>query len=58
LYVILDDDVEIRKVSRQVQFSVARAITETIGMQVGRVNVHIEDINPPSESDPSHLEES
>lgn len=58
LYIILQDDVEIRKVSRQVQHSVARAISETIGMQVGRVNIHIEDIHHPSKLDPDYLEGS
>jgi uncharacterized alkaline shock family protein YloU len=58
LYVILKDDVEIRKVSRQVQNSVARAISETIGMHVGRVNIHIEDIHHLSKLEPEHLEES
>lgn len=45
LYLVLTQDVNIRDVSRQVQHNVARAISEMIGMQVGRVNVHIEDID-------------
>jgi uncharacterized alkaline shock family protein YloU len=49
LYVILNNDVNIRDVSRSVQHQVARAISEMVGMQVGRVNVHIEDIDYPSE---------
>lgn len=45
IYVILEQDVNIRDVSRNIQRSVARAISEMVGMQVGRVNVHIEDID-------------
>ena len=44
LYVILDNDVNIREVSRAVQFQVNRAINEMVGMDVGRVNIHVEDI--------------
>ena len=47
LYVVLDPDVKIREVGRNVQIAVARAITEMIGMQVGVVNVHVEDIDYP-----------
>jgi uncharacterized alkaline shock family protein YloU len=50
LYIILKNDVNIRDVSRQVQLNVARAISEMVGMRVGRVNVHIEDIDYPSET--------
>jgi uncharacterized alkaline shock family protein YloU len=49
LYVILDSDVNIRDVSRTVQQNVARTISEMVGMQVGRVNIHIEDIDYPEE---------
>ncbi len=49
LYIILKEDVNIREVSRNVQHKVARAISEMVGMQVGRVNVHIEDIDYPTE---------
>jgi uncharacterized alkaline shock family protein YloU len=45
LYLILCKDVNIREVSRQVQHNVARAISEMVGMQVGRVNIHIDDID-------------
>jgi len=49
LFVILQNDVNIRDVSREIQHKVARAISEMVGMQVGRVNVHIEDIDYPME---------
>lgn len=47
LYVILDNDVNIRQVSRMLQKQVARAIAEMVGMRVGRINIHIEDIAYP-----------
>lgn len=58
LHVILEKDVNIREVSRQIQRSVARAISEMVGMRIGRVNVHIEDIDYPTEKEKSHLEEA
>jgi uncharacterized alkaline shock family protein YloU len=45
LFIILNNDVNIRDVSRALQHQVARAIDEMVGMEVGRVNVHIEDIH-------------
>jgi uncharacterized alkaline shock family protein YloU len=50
LYVILDSDVNVREVSRTIQVEVARAISEMVGMEVGQVNVHIEDIHYPTHS--------
>jgi uncharacterized alkaline shock family protein YloU len=47
IYLIVRNDVNIRDVSRKVQQGVARAIREMVGMKVGRVNVHIEDIDYP-----------
>lgn len=47
LYVILENNVNIREVSRALQKQVARAISEMVGMRVGRINVHIEDIDYP-----------
>jgi len=45
LYVILENDVNIREVSRNIQHYVSRSIAEMVGMPVGRVNVHIVDID-------------
>lgn len=45
LFVILKKDVNVREVSRNAQRSVARAIEEMVGMDVGHVNIHIEDID-------------
>jgi uncharacterized alkaline shock family protein YloU len=45
LYLVFNRDVNIRDVSRRVQSDVARAISEMLGMQVGRVNIHVEDID-------------
>ena len=44
LYLILDESVNIRDVSRTVQQAVARSIVEMTGLEVGHVNIHIEDI--------------
>ncbi len=47
LFLILKGDYNVRDVSHNVQHEVARAISEMVGMQVGRVNIHIEDIDYP-----------
>lgn len=51
IYVILDSEVNIREVGRNIQTAVARAITDMIGMQVGLINVHVEDVDYPQEAD-------
>jgi len=45
LYLILKKDVNVRDVSRNVQQQVARALQEMVGMDVGEVEIHIEDID-------------
>ena len=45
LFVILRQDVSVRDVSRAIQHQVARAISEMVGMEVGRVNIHVENID-------------
>ena len=45
LFLVLESDVNIREVSRTVQQAVARAIAEITGLEVGHVNIHIEDID-------------
>lgn len=45
LYLILKKDMNIREVSRNVQIQVARALQEMVGMDIGKVEIHIEDID-------------
>jgi uncharacterized alkaline shock family protein YloU len=45
IYLVLKQDVNIREVSRNVQQQVARAIQEMVGMDVGHIDIHIEDID-------------
>ena len=45
IYVILKNGVNVRDVSHQIQNQVSRSISEMIGMEIGRVNVHVEDID-------------
>ena len=51
IYVVLNNDVNVRDVSHHIQHEVARAISEMVGMTVGRVNIHIEDIDYPTEAE-------
>ncbi len=44
MYIILDNGVNIRDISRTIQQKVTRAITEMVGMDVGEVNIHIENV--------------
>ena len=52
LYVVLKRDINVREVSRVIQNQVARAISEMVGMEVGKVNVHVEDIDYTPEQNP------
>lgn len=45
LYIVIERDLSIKEVSHKVQNQVARAITEMVGMKVGNVNIHVEEIN-------------
>jgi uncharacterized alkaline shock family protein YloU len=45
IYVVIKCDYNAREVSHQIQSLVARSISEMVGMEVGKVNVHIEDID-------------
>lgn len=50
IYVALKNNVIVRDVCRDIQREVQRAITEMVGMQVCRVNIHVEDIDYPEET--------
>jgi uncharacterized alkaline shock family protein YloU len=58
LYLILKKDFNIRDTSRQVQRQVARAISEMVGLHVGRVNIHVDDIDYATEIDPNSPQEA
>lgn len=45
VYLVLKQDVNIREVSRNVQQKVTRAMQEMVGMDVGHIDIHIEDID-------------
>ena len=45
LYLVLKAGAALMKTSRSVQQKVSRAITEMVGMEIGHVNVHIEDVD-------------
>ncbi len=51
LFLILESDTNIREVSQTVQQSVARAVSEMTGLEVGHVNIHIEDIDYHTETE-------
>ena len=48
LYIVVKNGVNMREVSRNVQQNVSRSISDMVGLQVGRVNIHIEDIDFPT----------
>lgn len=45
IYVIIQNDYNVREVSHAIQTQVARAISEIVGMDVGNINIHVEDID-------------
>jgi len=50
LFLIVKNDFNLREISRMVQQKVARSIADITGLEVGHVNIHIEDIDYPSEA--------
>jgi uncharacterized alkaline shock family protein YloU len=51
LYLILKPQVNVREVSRNVQHQVARALHEMVGMDIGGIEIHIEDIDMDEETE-------
>jgi len=49
IYVVLENEYNVREVSHQIQTNLARSITEMVGMDVGKINIHVEDIDLPLE---------
>ena len=53
LYLVLKRDVNIREVGRNVQAQVARALQEMVSMDIGEIEIHIEDIDYEDQEAPS-----
>jgi uncharacterized alkaline shock family protein YloU len=53
LYLAMLNGVNVREVGQNVQAEVGRAISDMVGMQSGRINVHIEEIDFPTEAQDS-----
>ena len=45
LFLILNSDVQVLDVSKKVQNQVARAISEMVGLDAGKITVHVQDIH-------------
>ena len=45
VYVVLERDVSVREISHTIQKSISRAISEMVGMVVGRINIHVDDFD-------------
>jgi len=50
LYVVAESGRNLLHLGRQIQAEVTRALHDLVGMPVEAVNVHIEDVEPPSRS--------
>jgi uncharacterized alkaline shock family protein YloU len=44
VYIVVDADANLREVSKNVQALVARDIEDNVGMHLGPINIHIEDV--------------
>jgi uncharacterized alkaline shock family protein YloU len=47
LHIIVEPNVNLLELGRQIQHDVARAINDMLGMHVGEVNIHIQDVATP-----------
>ncbi len=45
LYIIVTHGYNVRDVSHKIQQKITRALSEMVGMDVGKINIHIEDID-------------
>ena len=51
LYIIVEQDVNMLKLSQEIQAEVNRAIHDMVGMEVKEVNIHIQDVEIPFNED-------
>ena len=48
LYIIVEPNISLLELGRQIQHDVTRAISDMLGMHVGEVNIHIQDVVVPA----------
>ena len=54
LHIIVEPNVNLLELGRQIQHDTSRAINDMLGMHVGEVNIHVEDVvGPPPEHQPA-----
>jgi uncharacterized alkaline shock family protein YloU len=53
LYIIVEPNVNLLELGQEIQQETARAINDMLGMRVGKVDVHIEDVAAPPADRPS-----
>lgn len=51
LFLVLHGDANVRDVCKKVQEQISRSISEMVGMDVGRVNIHVENIVYPADTE-------
>ena len=51
LYIVVEQDVNVLKLSQEIQAEVSRAIHDMVGMDVTEVNIHIQDVEIPLNED-------
>jgi uncharacterized alkaline shock family protein YloU len=51
LHIVVEQDVNMLKLSQDIQTEVSRAIQDMVGMEVREVNVHIQDVEIPPNTD-------
>jgi len=45
VYVVVKPEMNVREVGHDIQAQVTRAISEMVGMEVGKINIHVEDVD-------------
>jgi uncharacterized alkaline shock family protein YloU len=56
VHVVLEADTDMRAVGYMIQTEIARAVSEMVGMEVGHIDVHIDDIDYFVAEDGSEIE--
>jgi len=44
IHILVKKDVNIREICHEIQSQVSRAVSEMVGMEIGKINIHVEDV--------------